>query len=542
MRLRGILVAGGLCASLGLPNLAAGQGLRLGAHDLPSVVAMTDAAYHDVSRPLRDITPVTDAGSARQIPLHPLREAGTRAPVSDAADTALQTAPAPLVAARVITGFLGVGRGFRGYTVNSAPPDTNGAVGATQYVQWVNTSFAVFDKATRAVLLGPVPGNTLWSGFGGPCQTNNDGDAIAQYDKAANRWVLTQFSVSSGPPFYQCVAVSTTSDATGAYNRYAFTYANFNDYPKLGIWPDAYYISFNMFNPAGTSFLGTQVCAYDRTKMLAGLAATQQCVQGTPTNTPNGLLPSDLDGATPPPTGSPAFFLGLVTPGVATSGNTLNLWKFHVDWTAPANSSFTGPTSIPVAPYSLACGSSGTCVPQAGTTQQLDSLGDRLMYRLAYRNFGDHESLVVNHSVQIASNRIGIRWYEIRNPNVAPVVFQQGTFSPDATSRWMGSIAMDKVGNMLLGYSTSSTSLHPGIRYTGRLASDALNTLQAEASILQGGGSQQGQNLSRWGDYTAMSVDPVDNCSMWFTNEFLISSGAFNWSTAVLKIRFPNCQ
>ena len=301
-------------------------------------------------------------------------------------DPALQVGVAPLVGTTAGVNFDGVGVGLPGFTVTSAPPDTNGAVGATQYVQWVNTSFAVFNKATGAVVFGPAAGNTLWQGFGGPCETNNDGDPIVLYDKAANRWVMTQFSVTGGQ-FFQCVAVSTTSDATSTFRRFSFQFTDFNDYPKVGVWPDGYYISFNMFNAAGTAFLGGKACALDRNQMLtaAGTPAAMQCFQLT--SAFGGLLPSDLDGATPPPAGSPNYFVAFDDVGL----NGLNLWKFHVDWAAPGNSTLAGPTKVATAAFTEAC-NGGTCVPQPATTQLLDSLADRLMYRLAYRNLGDHEA------------------------------------------------------------------------------------------------------------------------------------------------------
>ncbi len=497
-------------------------------------VEVTAAAHHDVSPPLRDIPPAaTTAGGRRE---HPLRLPPTPAAAAGA-DPVVQSSAVTRVATTAGKNIAGVGNGDYGFAPDAAPPDTNGAVGATQYVQWVNESFAVFNKASGAIATGfPKTGNTLWAGFGGGCQANNDGDPIAQYDKLANRWVLTQFSVST-LPFLQCVAVSTTSDATGTYNRYAFSYGDvqFPDYPKLGVWPDAYYISFNIF-ANGISFSGPKVCAYDRTSMLAGAAATQQCFQlGTAVHS---LLPSDLDGPTsPPPAGSPNFFL-------SRGSNALNLWKFHVDFANSANTTLTGPTSIPVAGFTVPCGGGGACVPQPGTGQKLDSLGDRLMYRLAYRNFADHESLVVNHSVQVGTQRktatVGVRWYELRNPNGVPTVFQQGTFAPDSTFRWMGSIAMDKLGDIAVGYSASSSSVFPAIRYTGRVLSDTLGTLQGESSIISGGGSQVG-GLNRWGDYSAMTVDPVDDCTFWYTNEYLKASGSFNWSTRIASFKFPGC-
>ena len=458
---------------------------------------------------------------------------GSSTPVIDrAAQTGAVIAPA--VAATPGLGFDGVGNGFTGpqgtFTVQSAPPDTTGAIGRTQYVQWINSSFAVFNKSTGAVVYGPVAGNTLFAGFGGVCETRNDGDPIVQYDKAADRWIMTQFAVPPGGPFMQCIAVSQTSDATGGYNRYAFQYSGFNDYPKMGVWPDAYYITFNMFNAAGTAFLGAQVCAYNRAAMLAGSLATQQCKQLS--SAFGGLLAADLDGSTPPPTGSPNYILNGGT-------NNLNLWKFHVDWNTPANTTLTGPISIPVTAFNTACGG-GTCIPQPGTTQQLDSLADRLMYRLAYRNFGDHESLVVTHSVTAGTTASGLRWYEIRNPNGTPAVFQQSSYSPDTASRWMGSIAMDKLGNIAIGYNVSSSTIKPSLRYSTRLATDPINTLSNETSIVVGGGSQLA-TLSRWGDYTTMTVDPVDDCTFWYTGEYLKTNGTFNWSTRITSFKMPNC-
>jgi hypothetical protein len=487
-----------------------------------------NAIHSDVSPPLRNMTAAPTSPDGKKEKEHkglPIGDAGKKR-----SDPVIQTAPAGPLAPTPGLNFAGVGNGDYGFTPNSAPPDTNGAVGATQYVQWVNESFAVFNKSTGAIAAGfPKAGNTLWSGFGGGCQTNNDGDPIVQYDKAANRWVLTQFSVST-TPFLQCVAVSTTSDATGSYNRYSFSYSNFNDYPKMGVWPDGYYISYNMFN--GNTFVGARACAFDRAKMLTGAAATQVCFQLS--SSFGGLLPSDLDGSNAPPAGSPNYFLNFGT-------NSLNMWKFHVDFTTPANSTLTGPTNIPVAAFSAACSGGGTCIPQPSTTNQLESLADRLMYRLAYRKFSDgHESLVVNHSVTAGSS-VGVRWYELRSPGGTPTVFQQGTYAPDSSYRWMGSIAMDQAGNIAMGYSVSSSTVRPGIRYTGRLAGDTLGQMtQGETTLQAGVGSQTG-SLHRWGDYSAITVDPVDDCTFWYTNEYLKATGSFNWSTRIGSFKLPNC-
>jgi hypothetical protein len=503
-------------------------------------VEVSSAVYSDVSGPLSDLTGVAPAAPTdkekKEKPLKVLPNMGN-ALTQD--DPAVQSSTGPLVSTSGGLNFAGVGRGDYGFTVQYAPPDTVGAVGATQYVQWVNTYFAVFDKTTGAIAAGfPKPGNSPWAGFGGGCQTNNDGDPIVQYDKLANRWILTQFSVST-TPYMQCVAVSTTSDATGSYYRYAFSYGNtqFNDYPKMGVWPDGYYISYNIFNNAQT-FAGSKACAFDRAKMLVGdPTATQQCFQLSTSY--GGLLPSDLDGTTAPPAGSPNFFMNF-------GANSLNLWKFHIDFTTPANSTFTGPTNIPVAAFNAACSGGGACIPQPGTSNKLDSLADRLMYRLAYRNRGGTESLLVNHSVAVGTNKknqvTSVRWYEIRITNGTPSVYQQGTLSTsDGIHRWMGSIASDKQGNIALGYSASNSSVYPSIRYTGRLVTDALGTMQTENVIQAGGGSQTG-TLHRWGDYSAMTVDPVDDCTFWYTTEYLKTSGSFNWSTRIASFKFPGCQ
>ena len=501
---------------------------------------VAQAVYFDESPALHEIEPIFERKETpREHTLgRPSIQAGK--PGGGTADGALQSSASTPLGATELLNFDGVGNGVYGFRPDAAPPDTNGVVGATQYVQWVNEEFAVFDKATGALLYGPVPGNTIWSGMGNGCATNNDGDPVVQYDKAANRWVMSQFSVST-TPYLECVAVSTTADATGSWYRYAFSYTDFPDYPKMGVWTDGYYVTFNMFRN-GTTFSGGRVCAYDRTSMLSGAAASQICFQ---LSSYASMLPGDLDGSIAPPAGSPEFVMNFGT-------NALNLWKFRANWASPSSSTLTGPTSIPVATFTKACGG-GACVPQPSTTNKLDSLGDRLMYRLAYRAFADgHESLLVSQSVSVpgtSSGQTGVRWYELRNPSGGtigggtPIVYQQSTYAPNDTStyRWMPSLAMDKQGNIAIGYSASSSSLYPSVRYTGRLASDPLHTMRAEVTAVAGGGSQTG-TLQRWGDYSAMTVDPVDDCTFWFTTEYLKASGSFNWNTRIVAFKFPGCQ
>ncbi|MEK6206021.1 MAG: IPT/TIG domain-containing protein, partial [Chloroflexota bacterium] len=492
--------------------------------------------HHDVSPPLRDLRPATNAQQTGQRQ-HPKYELNPQAGATGSApDPLIQESVVATAAPTVGANFDGIGVGLGSYAPGGAPPDTNGDVGPNHYVQIVNSDLAVFSKA-GALLYGPVPNNTLWAGFGGGCQVNNDGDPIALYDPIADRWLISQFSVST-TPYLECVAISTTPDPTGSYYRYAFSYGNVNfvDYPKFGVWPDGYYVSFNVF-PNKLFFSGSRTCAYDRSKMLVGLAATQVCFQTS--STYGGLLPSDLDGSRLPPAGAANYFVAL-----GATSTTLAYWKFHVDWTTPSSSTFTGPTLLTVAPYTVACSTTarGACIPQAGTSQKLETLSDRLMYRLAYRNLGDHEALVVNHSVLASPSLSGVRWYELR-PNAARdlVVFQQGTYAPDADSRWMGSAAMDQAGDIAIGYSVSSSVISPQIHFTGRLPTDAAGTMaQGENVIIDGGGSQTG-NLARWGDYSSMSVDPVDDCTFWYTTEYLKANGAFNWSTRIASFKFPNC-
>ena len=508
----------------------------------PSAVEVSHAIHHDVSLPLRNVPSKPISATRRVVPLRHTAPLKFSASMADPVVQKNVTISAKLPLPRL--NFPGLGIDFPNFVLNGEPPDTNGAVGATQYVQWVNTAFAVFNKSRGALVLGPIAGNTLWSGFGGDCENRNDGDPIVQYDKAAHRWVFTQFSSVSTDPFAnpadvtasQCVAISTTSDATGSYHRYSFSYgkAQLNDYAKLGIWPDAYYLSYNMFNFDPNTFAyifaGAKVCAFDRAKMLAGAAASQQCFQQS-TSVAN-LLPSDLDGSKPPPASSPNYFVNF-----GQFPDVLNIFRFHVNWVTPAKSKFTGPFTVNVALFTPACTGGGTCIPQP-SSNSLDSLADRLMYRFAYRNFGTHESLVVNHAVR-ASTSVGVRWYELRSPSTKPIVFQQGTYAPDSKYRWMGSIAMDKVGNIAIGYSLSSESMFPSIGYTGRVPSDPLGTLRKEVLSTRGSGSQSGS--SRWGDYTSMSIDPTDDCTFFYTNEYLKSTGDFIWSTKIISFKFPSC-
>jgi hypothetical protein len=512
---------------------------------------VSKAVHFDVSPPLRLIPPVVMAEPEEDDrDEFEERPSGLEGPLGPQdVDPLVQShvgalnIPAPGV---MFDAFSGTG---------STPPDPNGDVGPNHIVFMANTRFAVYDK-TGALQFGPVNINTLWSGFGGPCQTENAGDPVVLHDQLADRWILTQFT-AAGPTFFNCVAVSTTSDPTGSYFRYAFTTGlNFPDYPKYGIWPDAYYIATREFLPAGP-FAGVGAYALDRAQMLIGNPAAQVISilappGATPYNLGDGLLPADFDGTTLPPAGSPEYYVGSMDQGgpYGAPQDALNLWKYHVDFVTPANSTFTLTNTIPVAPFDsiFPCAPTAReCIPQPGTAVKLDILSyrQRPLHRLAYRNYGSHESLTTNQSVEAAPSLAGVRWWEIRDPNGAPNIFQEGTYAPGVTDgihRWMGGLAADRDGNMALGFSASdATVTFPSVFYTGRLVSDPPGTMpQGEGSFAIGAGVQT-SNAHRWGDYTSMNVDPADDCTFWYFNEYYPATSATAWRLRVGSFKFPSC-
>lgn len=420
------------------------------------------------------------------------------------------------------------------------PPDTNGAVGDKQYVQMVNVTLAVYDKRTGALQLGPVAIHSLWSGFGGLCENGgtsiyykDGGDPVVLYDRLANRWLVSQLQYDETfTKTAQCIAISTGWDATGAYNRYEFDFgSDFPDYPKFGVWPDGYYNSINVYPPK--SFAGARAIAFDRNAMLAGADASMIQFQQPPSVA--SLLPSDLDGGIPPPAGAPNYFVGLA------DSSHVNLFKFHADFAHPENSSFTG-TQVEVSPYNEICARAITvaCIPEPQPGEKVDGLADRVMFRLAYRNFSDHESLVVNHTVA-GGELSGVRWYEIRSPGSAPYVFQQGTVVDPDTDYWLGSIAMDKVGDIALGFSAMSHNLYSSVYVAGRRPTDAAGQMSGPLVLVNGSGVQF-NSYKRWGDYSAMTVDPKDDCTFWFTQEYYITSGSFDWATRIGAFKFNNCR
>jgi hypothetical protein len=420
------------------------------------------------------------------------------------------------------------------------PPDTQGDVGPDKYIQVVNINFAIYSKA-GALVLGPAAISTVFAGIPSPWNGTNSGDPVVLYDQAANRWMITQFSLPSNN-YAELVAISQTPDPTGSWYRYVFQYGNkMPDYPKLGVWPDAYYLSFNQF-VNGATWGGVGACALERAKMLTGDPAARMVYFSLgATSDPQSMLPSDWDGTPTPIANEPNYFT-YFNDWSSTTQQYLNIWQFHVDWTTTSNSTFSQAYSLVTAPFNsvLCSASSGNCIPQPGTSVKLESLSDRLMYRLQYRNFDSYRSMVTNHTVNVDGNgRAGIRWYELRNTGSGWTIYQQGTWSPDASGRWMGSMAMNANGDIALGYSLSNSSaIYPSIRYTGRHATDPLGQMtMGEQSVIDGSGNQTG-SAARWGDYSGMSVDPVDDQTFWFTTEYIKTSGGANWQTRIASFKF----
>jgi hypothetical protein len=502
-------------------------------------VGVVHSYHNDTSAPLRDLALLPAppmSGEAHEGNMNP------RIPHSHA------NAPDPVVQSRAaapnmpspILNFNGIP--FPGVNCNCAPPDTNGEVGATQYVQMVNEGIQVFNKTTGVSLLGPISISSLWSGFGGLCENNGFGDPVVVYDQVANRWLVSQFA-GLLPITDECIAVSTTNDATGTWNRYGFHLgSNFFDYPKIAVWPDAYYMAMNVFNASGTAFLGPQAFAFDRTAMIAGNPATFQTPGITGGANEETFLPADLDGSTLPPAGAPNTFVEW--PG-GTSGNNYKIRHFDVDFANPQNTTFTQVATVPAAPFTALCPTTRNCIPQPNTGTKVDAIADRLMFRLAYRNFGDHEAVVGNYTVDAGAGRAGVRWFELRNVTNGPVTKQQeSTYAPnDGVHRWMGSAAMDHDGNLAVGFSASNaTNVFPSLRYAGRLATDPVNTLgQGEAILFPGRGSQS-DTVNRWGDYSDLTIDPSDDCTFFYTNEFYPAGvSSFNWRTRIGSFRFSQC-
>lgn len=498
--------------------------------DIPAYRSGWDE-LHDASRPLREI--VGGTGTTAQ----------TTSPIQ---------IKQPLL--NPATG-LTVVKNFPGYAAPGGPipnvpaSDTSGAAGPNHYMQSVNFSATIYDKGGN-IVQGPFSTSTFWNGFAfTPC-TAGFSDVVVLYDQSAQRWFVSKFTRVANPDgttftWYQCFAISTTTDPTGTYYRYAFLVdpTEFNDYPKFGIWPDGYYMSAdrNKIFPG----LGNFALAFEREKMLNNQPAQYFIFKLNNGGLRAGMLPSDWDGDTPPPTGSPNYFVRTLDPNIGWPMTELEVWAFQVDWVNSSASFTLRDTLVPDPFNSNLCNLNQSCVPQPGTSQGLDPQGGgRPMFRLAYRNFGDHEALVFDQAVDAGdfANHSALRWYELRKSSLGDPwsIYQQNTFAPDSDHRWMGTMAMDRFGNMAIGYNVSSGSVFPSLRVAGRLAGDPLGGLTEEFTLQAGGGSYTG--TSQFADYSQMEPDPLDDCTLWFTGTYQpFTSNQYTWATQIGAFRFPDC-
>jgi hypothetical protein len=486
-----------------------------------AVMVVSKPVYFDVSPPLRDVVaalPQKEDLSGEQTVKNHFRKSQQKFD-EKYADPAIQHFNGPkIVMDSTIQNFDGGSN-----TQGVIPPDTHGDVSSTVYFQVVNMHYSIFDKLGNLLLT--ASNATMWTGMP---NNYNGGDGVVNYDEQADRWLFTQLSYT-GNQNWVMIAVSQTSDPTGSWYRWEYSFGStLPDYPKWGVWPDGYYMAVNRF-ANGTSYSGIGANGFDRTAMLTGDPNAQMISFNLPASDPAfTALPSDCDGIFPP-SGTPNYFTYM-----NDNPCSLGILEFHADFATPANSTFTNLLTLPVTTFS----SNQPNIPQMGTPRKVASMTDRLMYRCEYRKFADHEAMVLNHTVNAGSSVAGIRWYELRKTSGSWSVYQQSTYSPDANCRWMGSIAMDYKGNIALGYSISSSSMYPSIRYTGRFATDPLNTMTiAEKGIFNGGGSET-SNSSRWGDYSSMTVDTSNN--FWYTQEYFSTTSSSSWKTRIASFTFAN--
>ena len=478
---------------------------------------------------------------------------------------------------RLVRQFDGLGEGFvgpHGAVTLRNPSDNSLAVGRRHIVQTVNSQWAIFRK-DGTPMYGPLPTNAVFAGFGGPCETMLSGDAVVRYDQLAERWLLvlpifrrvpaghtatgprtarltippraTDSTPRPLPPraaadtvrgdYAMCYAVSATSDPLGAWHRYEFTRALFPDYPRPAVWPDGYYVPTS----TGDEVVEKHLCVAERARMLRGEVARELCriVPGV-----NFLNTADLDGTRLPPPGTPNLVLaagGTQLRGIVDS-DELQLWRFSVNWRDTSRSTLTGPERIAVAPYRYLCGGQLTnCVPQPGTERRLDAQGDKLMPRLVYRKFANHASLVAVHSVNTSNGAGGVRWYELRTSRDGQLhLRQQGTLATDSLYRWLPSAAIDRFGNIGIGYSAGDAHTFTGQRFAGRAPQHEPGTLGFREVTLVAGAAAQTTTL-RWEDYTQTAVDPVDDCTIWYVGDY-VRAGAAQYSTRIGAFRMPGCR
>lgn len=501
---------------------------------------VSTAKYFRKTKPLRDITPIPPNGEHRKWKNNEIqnnfeRREYVKGTAPGGGDPVLQKSAARHSSVAPLLNFEGV-RADDNSSI-FIPPDTDGDVSSSHYFQMVNVMFEIFDKSGNSVY-GPADNSTLWDGFEGDWTGTNDGDPIVLYDQNADRWIATQFALPNGPwsgPFFELIAISETNDPLGSWYQYAFEFSTMPDYPKFGIWHDGYYMTLN------TS--GDDAIVFERDEMLNGNPDARMVTFKTPGMPGSGFksaLPASVQG-TMPPAGAPNYFIYFNDNGWGGDAtDKIMIWEFDVDWSNTSNSTMTLEYELEVDEFDSEFDADWNDIEQPGTSQRLDGVPGAIMFRLQYRNFGSHESIVANHTVDVdATDHAGIRWYELRNDGSGWEIYQQSTFAPDEDSRWMGSIAMDGEGNIGLGYSVSGASTFPSIRFTGRLASDPLNQMTFdETDVVIGEYTQSGTN--RWGDYSMMSVDPGDDATFWYTNEYIDEDGEWLTQIASFQLKVPS--
>jgi hypothetical protein len=564
-------------ALLATAGLVALSGVASAAPADKAKVKEVKEVARDVSKPWKEL-----AATKRQLQLpldesgvvdyRPEREAPQGPKPGQGPDNARQDLVTSYAIAPPIVNFEGLSNqdnfNVLGFRVN--PPDPVGAVGPNHYVEMINLVFGVYDKSGN-LLLGPADLGSLWLGFPVTDCADASGDPIVLYDQFMDRWVLSQFTTAgTNNEFFNCIAISQSGDPTGAYYRYAFsTGANFPDYPKYGNWTDSYVITTREFGPiAGFAPYGVGVYALEKNKMVNGLPARAvgyflEGIDSSQNATPllplvgDGLLPAYVDGKQKPKSGDAIPIVGTQDDGgpYGATFDALNIFDLTVKWNANVSSSLMLATQLPVASFDsvFPCApGSRDCLPQPGIVnpaQYLDILSyrQRPTWRLAYRNFKDYDAMVTSQSVEAAPGVAGMRWYEIRRMSGAYSVYQQGTFAPgDGVHRWMGSVAQDRQGNIALGYSVvNGATVFPGIRYTGRLVGDALGQMTLGEEVIINGSGVQTTTNSRWGDYTSLNIDPVDDCTFWYVNEYYTAAGQASspagWQTRIASFKLPGC-
>jgi len=504
----------------------------------PSIIGT--GTYLGLSKPLRDIPPMTEAemkAMAKRAKKELNEGLGKRS--YPYAATALPHGPDPNYqkAMGKVHKTSSITENFDGGTSPYYPPDCNGTAGQNYYMQTINCTYSIYTK-TGTKVAGPTAINTLFAGTAG--SNYNDGDPVILYDEMADRWLVTEISIS-GSLNYLLLAVSSTNDPTGTWHKYSFHVATMPDYAKVSVWRDGYYMGDNNQG-------STDTYVFQRDSILAGGTAQMLGFH-------NNWRPSSVDGfmCVPPvdndgqfaPAGSPGLYVAFNDDAFGGGTDQLWIYELHVDWTTLTNSTFNRVQQLNVTPFSSNFGNNWYNIPQLGTSQKLDGIPQVIMNVPQYRNFGSYQSLVCCHTVNLGTppnnNHAGIRWYELRKTTGDWSIRQQGTYCPDSLSRWMGTVMLNGSNTIAMGYSVSSTTIHPGIRYCGQspmayLAATSTMDI-AEDTIVNGNFSQSG--VERWGDYSLLAIDPVDTNTFWFTDEYIGSGGSRKTKIASFKYTFP---